>query len=143
MATKVLVIDDDHATTDLLSQVLRTNGFDVVASSNSSNALEMARREAPGVVILNVIIPDVDVWELCRLIRTFSSVPILALSAIHDPNLIASILDAGADDYVVKPVSSSVLFAHLRKLMRRRGSMPIETQHLVRGVRTGTQPLMP
>jgi DNA-binding response OmpR family regulator len=143
MAIKVLVIDDDHATTDLLSQLLRSNGFDTVAATSGSDALEMTRSEAPGVVILNLIIPDIDVWELCRLIRTFSSVPILALSAIHDPNLIASILDAGADDYLVKPVSSSVLFAHLRKLVRRRGNIGIETQHLVRVARAGTQPLMP
>jgi len=64
-----------------------------------------------------------DGWQVCRSVRAFSNVPILILSAINDPGMVASALDAGADDYLVKPVPSAILVAHLNKLIRRTGTL--------------------
>jgi two-component system response regulator ResD len=75
--------------------------------------------DSPDVIILDLMMPGMDGWQVCSQIRTFSSVPILILSALHSPGLVASALDAGADDYLVKPVPSGVLIAHLNKLTRR------------------------
>jgi DNA-binding response OmpR family regulator len=60
-----------------------------------------------------------DGWQVCKSIRVFSNTPILVLSAINDPRMVASVLDAGADDFLVKPVPSGVLVAHIRKMVRR------------------------
>jgi DNA-binding response OmpR family regulator len=65
------------------------------------------------------MMPDMDGWAVCKEIRRFNDLPILILSALNDPIQIASILDAGADDYLTKPVASSVLLAHIKRLVRR------------------------
>jgi DNA-binding response OmpR family regulator len=123
MTTKILVIDDDVAITELLAMLLKTHGFDVITSNSGMEGLRIAQEKPPKVVLLDLMMPDMDGWEVCRRIRAFSSVPILILSAINDPRLVASVLDAGADDFLVKPVPSSVLVAHLRKMVRRTGSL--------------------
>jgi DNA-binding response OmpR family regulator len=69
------------------------------------------------------MMPDMDGWEVCKAIRKFSNVSILILSALNDPRMVASVLDAGADDFLVKPVPSSVLVAHLRKMVRRTSTL--------------------
>jgi DNA-binding response OmpR family regulator len=65
------------------------------------------------------MLPDLDGWQVCKEIRKTSSVPILILSAINDPRMVASVLDVGADDFLVKPVPSGVLVANIKKLIRR------------------------
>ena len=120
---KVLVIDDDTAITDLLSMLLKISDFDPIVSNSGKEGIQLARDCAPDVVILDLMMPDVNGWDVCKAIRSFSSVPIVTLSAINDPEMIASILDAGADDFLVKPVPSGVLVAHLKKLTRRTGSL--------------------
>jgi DNA-binding response OmpR family regulator len=65
------------------------------------------------------MMPDMDGWQVSKSIRAFNNVPILILSAINDPAMVASVLDTGADDFLVKPVPSSVLVAHIRKMVRR------------------------
>ncbi|MBI5838743.1 MAG: response regulator transcription factor [Chloroflexi bacterium] len=135
MPTKILVIDDDEAITDLLSMLLKTHGFEVITSNSGVEGVQFAQEKFPQVVLLDLMMPDKDGWEVCKAIRTFSTVPILILSAINDPRMVASVLDAGADDYLVKPVPSSILVAHLRKIVRRTGSIqaPASKQSLVRG----------
>jgi len=66
-----------------------------------------------------LMMPEIDGWEVCRSVRTFSQVPIIVLSALNDPSMVASVLDAGADDYLTKPTPSRVLVAHTTRLMRR------------------------
>jgi two-component system KDP operon response regulator KdpE len=85
------------------------------------------------------MMPDKDGWEVCKAVRSFSNVPILVLSALNDPRMVASVLDVGADDFLVKPVPSSILVAHLRKLVRRTGSIfsPASKPSILKG----TQPL--
>lgn len=119
MSTKILVIDDDIAITELLSMLLRTHGFDVLTTNSGIEGVKFAEIKNPTVIILDLMMPDMDGWQVSKAIRKFSNVPILILSAINDPSMVASVLDAGADDFLVKPVPSSVLIAHIKKIIRR------------------------
>ncbi|HEX7619838.1 MAG TPA: response regulator [Anaerolineales bacterium] len=121
MTLKVLAIDDDHAMTELLTLLLKTHGFNVLAANTGEDGVSIALKESPDVIILDLMMPGMDGWHVCNKIRTFSSVPILIFSALDNPGMVASALDAGADDYLVKPVPSGVLIAHLNKLTRRPG----------------------
>jgi DNA-binding response OmpR family regulator len=122
MTTKILVIDDDSAVTDLLSVLLRSQGFDVTLTNSSSDGLGYVRDDEPDLIILDLMMPEIDGWEVCRSVRTFSQVPIIVLSALNDPSMVASVLDAGADDYLTKPTPSRVLVAHINRLIKRNES---------------------
>jgi DNA-binding response OmpR family regulator len=119
MCTKVLVIDDDVAITELMSMLLKTHGFDVFTCNSGVEGVKFVKENRPNVVLLDLMMPDLDGWQVCKALRTFSNVPILILSAINDPSMVASVLDAGADDFLVKPVPSSVLVAHIKKMVRQ------------------------
>ena len=123
MTIKLLVIDDDTAVTDLLSLLLRSQGFEVFATNNSADGLNMIREIEPNLVVLDLMMPEMDGWEVCRSVRQFSQVPIIILSALNDPSMIASVLDAGADDYLTKPTPSRVLVAHINRLTKRTGNL--------------------
>ena len=123
MSVELLVIDDDSAVTALLSLLLKSNGFEVAATNNSTEGLSMIRENAPDVIILDLMMPEMDGWQICKAVREFSQVPIIILSALNDPSMIASVLDAGADDYLTKPTPSRVLIAHINRLVNRTGSV--------------------
>lgn len=118
-AVKVLAIDDDPAMTELLSLLLRPKGFDIQTCNSGDAGVDAVRSFSPHVVILDLMMPTMDGWKVCAAIRSFSQVPILILSALDSPGSVASALDAGADDYLVKPVPSGMLVAHLNNLTRR------------------------
>jgi len=121
MTIKIFVIDDDTAVTDLLSVLLNTQGFNVWATNSSSEGLTQIREKMPDLVILDLMMPEMDGWEVCKAVRAFSDVPIIVLSALNDPSMVASVLDAGADDYLTKPTPSRVLVAHIKRLVDRKG----------------------
>jgi DNA-binding response OmpR family regulator len=121
MTTKIFVIDDDSAVTDLLSVLLNTQGFNVWATNSSSEGLTQIREKTPDLVILDLMMPEMDGWEVCKAVRAFSNVPIIVLSALNDPSMVASVLDAGADDYLTKPTPSRILVAHIKRLVDRKG----------------------
>ena len=122
MTTNILVIDDDTAVTDLLSVLLNSQGFTVFATNSSTDGLTQIREKKPDLVILDLMMPEMDGWEVCRAVRAFSNVPIIVLSALNDPSMVASVLDAGADDYLTKPTPSRVLVAHINRLVNRKGA---------------------
>ena len=122
MTTNIFVIDDDSAVTDLLSVLLNTQGFQVWATNSSSEGLTQIREKKPDLVILDLMMPEMDGWEVCKAVRAFSDVPIIVLSALNDPSMVASVLDAGADDYLTKPTPSRVLVAHIKRLVDRKNS---------------------
>jgi DNA-binding response OmpR family regulator len=130
MTCKVLTIDDDTAITELLTQLLKKRGFDPFVANTGEEGVELIREISPDVVILDLKMPEMDGWQVCTEIRSFSSVPILILSALDSPGMVASALDAGADDYLVKPVPSGVLIAHLNTLTRRAGTEKGNKNHL-------------
>ncbi len=137
----VLAIDDDYAITELLSIILRSHGFDVITANNSEDGLRLIAEKSPSIITLDLMMPDINGWEMCEKIRTFSKIPILVLSAINDPAMVAKVLDAGADDFIVKPVPSAVLIARLNMLLRRSsGSGTLKKPDNIRWMR-GTAPL--
>lgn len=119
MPIKVLIIDDDLAMTDLLSLLLKSYGLEVFVVNDSQEGLQAVERDAPDIILLDLMMPGKTGWDLCREIRAFSKVPIAVLSAIDDPVMVANALDAGADDYMVKPIPSGELLAHINNLTRR------------------------
>ncbi len=119
MPLKVLSIDDDLAMTELLSLLLKTHGYEPLSANTSEEGIKNIRKYSPDVVIMDLMMPGKDGLQVCAEIRKFSSVPIIIFSAMDNPGLVANALDAGADDYLVKPVPSGVLIAHLNKLTRR------------------------
>ncbi len=123
MPIKVLAIDDDTAITELLSLLLKSHGFEIVTANSGEEGLTIFEEQQPDVIILDLMMPGIDGQEVCRRIRTVSDVPIIILSALDNPGTVAQALDAGADDYLIKPVPSSVLIAHIKALVRRTGRL--------------------
>ena len=117
MPTKLLVIDDDPAITDMLALVLPPEGFDVSAVNFGPAGIEAAKSLQPDIIVLDLMMPDVDGWQVCKAIRTFSDVPILILSAMVNAEAISRAMEAGANDYLVKPAPLHSLTGHLRKLL--------------------------
>jgi len=115
----VLLIDDDDATVEMLAMILEPELFQVDTANNSLKGIESVRKYFPDVVIINLLMPDMSGWEICKAIRRFSQVPILVLSAISKPGMVSKALDEGADDYMIKPITSNVLVAHVKRLARR------------------------
>lgn len=120
---KILVIDDDPAMTDLLELLLIPTSAEVITANSGPDGILMAKETNPDIITLDLMMPDINGWKVAETIREFSNVPILILSALDSPGLVAAALDAGADDYLIKPVPSSVLMAHINKLVRRN-NMP-------------------
>lgn len=119
MSIRVLLIDDDPALTELLPLLLRAHGIEVRTANSGEEGIQMLQEEEPDVVLLDLMMPEMDGWETCRRIRSFSNVPVLVFSALNTPAVVASVLDIGADEYLVKPVPSDILAAHIRNLTRR------------------------
>jgi len=119
MAVDVLLIDDDPDLSLMLRTLLRGQDFQIQAEFTGAEGVETCRESCPDVVILDLLMPEMDGWEVCERIRDFSDVPILILSALGSPGSVARALDAGADDYLIKPVHASLLASRLRTLIRR------------------------
>lgn len=118
---KILVIDDDPAMTDLLQLILEPASHHITAANSGLEGIHLARQIMPELIILDMMMPEMSGPEVCRNIRKFSNVPILILSALDSPGMVVSALEAGADDYLIKPTTSGMLLAHINKLVRRAG----------------------
>lgn len=119
MVSRVLIIDNDVAMSEILKAILEPKAFEVFTAHEVKAGIAEVRRLKPDVIVLNLFMPETDGWQVCRDIRTFSKTPILVLSAVNNPDAVAKALDEGADDYLIKPVPSGVLIAHLKNLIRR------------------------
>jgi two-component system KDP operon response regulator KdpE len=116
---KIIVIDDDPAMTELLQLLLQPASSEIFTANSGPVGIDLIKSKNPDVVILDLMMPDMDGWQVCKRVREFSDIPILVLSALDNPGVVAEALDAGADDYLIKPVASGVLIAHINKLLRR------------------------
>ncbi|MDQ3855414.1 MAG: response regulator transcription factor [Chloroflexota bacterium] len=116
---KVLIADDDADLLDILSFSLRREGFTVVGARDGQEALALVAAEQPDLVVLDVFMPRMDGFEVCRRLRLESSIPIIMLTARGDDEHIVHGLELGADDYVTKPYSPRELIARVRALARR------------------------
>ncbi len=119
LMTKILVVDDDQDLAEMLGIVLNGSGFEVDLINNGDGALEIFRSSDPDLVLLDVMLPGIDGVEICRLIRKESMVPIVMLTAKGDTQDVVLGLEAGADDYMVKPFNPSELVARLKVRLRR------------------------
>jgi len=119
MAISVLLVDDDPDFSIMLRTLLQGQDFQVHSVLSGERAVSMCRTMSLDIIILDLLMPNMDGWEVCRQIRTFSDIPILILSALGAPANVARALDEGADDYLIKPVHASVLTSRLRALVRR------------------------
>jgi two-component system response regulator RegX3 len=127
--TRVLVVEDEESFSDALSYMLRKEGFDAVVANNGPEALAEFDRGGADVVLLDLMLPGLPGTEVCRQLRSRSSVPIIMLTA-KDAEVDKVVgLELGADDYVTKPYSARELVARIRAVLRRRGDVeaPVES----------------
>ncbi|UJF34549.1 response regulator transcription factor [Paenibacillus hexagrammi] len=125
MREKILVVDDDEKITSMLRRGLAFEGYMVVTASNGVEGLKQMMVDEPNLMILDVMMPQVDGWEVVRRVReSGSDVPILMLTAKDEVNDRVKGLDLGADDYLVKPFALEELLARVRVLLRRRAERP-------------------
>jgi len=118
-ATRALVVEDDLNIVDLIRSNLAVRGFDTVVSTDGLRALRLLETESPDIVLLDLMLPEVDGFELCRQIRERSSVAIIVVSARGGERDKVSALNVGADDYMTKPFSIEELLARINATLRR------------------------
>ena len=118
-ATRALVVEDDPNIVDLIRSNLAVRGFDTIVSADGLRALRLLETESPDIVLLDLMLPEVDGFELCRQIRERSSVAIIVVSARGGERDKVSALNVGADDYMTKPFSIEELLARINATLRR------------------------
>ena len=117
--THVLLVDDDRLITGPLANILEQSGYRVTVAHDGKHGVTLALAEKPDVVILDVLMPEMDGWQVCQELRRHSAVPILMLTALGEEVDRILGLELGADDYLTKPFSTRELVARLRALLRR------------------------
>ncbi len=117
--TSVLVVDDDVRMLRMMQRILELEGYRVLTASNGQAALDVFNEEEPALVLLDIMMPDMDGYTVCRRIREFSQIPIVMVTVKGNEEEKVEGLDAGADDYVTKPFSSRELTARVRAVLRR------------------------
>lgn len=123
---KILIVEDDRNLSDTLKYNLRKEGYDVVTVADGAEALDIARREKPNLVILDIMLPKISGFEVCRILRKEMTVPILMLTAKTEEVDKVVGLEIGADDYMTKPFSMRELLARVRAMFRRADMPKLE-----------------
>ncbi|MDF0529043.1 MtrAB system response regulator MtrA [Tsukamurella sp. 8F] len=126
MNPRILVIDDDPALAEMLTIVLRNEGFESMVVGDGTQALSAARDFRPDLVLLDLMLPGMNGIDVCRVLRADSSVPIVMLTAKSDTVDVVLGLESGADDYVIKPFKPKELVARVRARLRRTEDEPSE-----------------
>lgn len=127
MGTKILVVDDDVNICDLLRIYFENEGYEVKTANDGAEGVSFFKMYEPDLVLLDIMLPKKDGWQVCREIREKSSVPIIMLTAKGETNDKISGLEMGADDYVTKPFDVKELIARVHAVMRRTDSeAPVE-----------------
>jgi DNA-binding response OmpR family regulator len=119
VAHSLLLVDDEPRIRRVLRLALEDEGYQVAEAANGYDALAVLRREPPDVVLLDLMLPDRDGFAVCREIRRTSDVPVIMVTARTDSHDVVAGLEAGADDYVTKPLVAKELSARIRALLRR------------------------
>lgn len=128
----ILIIEDDRNTAALVATYLEREGFATLTAHDGERGLALALKEDPGFVILDLMLPGLDGWEICRRLRAESRVPILMLTAREEEIDRVMGLSLGADDYVVKPFSPRELVARVKAILRRTTAAPRDSSRVLR-----------
>lgn len=134
MAEMVLVVEDEDHVRELVSYALQGAGYRVKEVASGEAALCEVDQMAPDLIVLDLRLPGIDGWEVCRRVRERSNVPILILTALTEDESLVKGLRLGADDYLGKPFSPVVLTARVQALLRRAGNPSIQHRVLLRGL---------
>ena len=118
---KILVVDDDLNICELLRLYIEKEGFSVVTANDGAQALKLFEKEQPDLIMLDIMLPELDGWQVCREIRKTSKCPIIMLTAKGEVFDKVLGLELGADDYVVKPFEAKEVVARIRAVLRRSG----------------------
>ena len=124
MPNKILIVDDDRGIIELMRLYLVKEGFECILAENGKIALEKFAVSSPDLIILDIMMPEVDGWQVCREIRKTSNTPIIMLTAKGEPFDKVLGLELGADDYMVKPFETKELIARIKAVLRRTESKP-------------------
>lgn len=116
---KILIVDDNRQITSILHDYAKKDGYDTVIALDGTDALEKFRREKPDMLLLDVMMPKKDGFEVCKEIRAISNVPIIMITARGEDFEKIMGLEIGADDYIVKPFSAAEVMARVKAIMRR------------------------
>jgi DNA-binding response OmpR family regulator len=119
MAEKILVVEDEISLQETLAYNLRRQGYGVETAGDGPTALDMARKDRPSLIILDIMLPGMDGFEVCRILRQEMNTPVLMLTARDDEIDRVVGLEVGADDYMVKPFSMRELMARVKAMLRR------------------------
>ncbi len=129
--SKVLIVDDDRNICELIGLYLQKEGFEVLYAYNGIHAVEAFKMQTPSLVVLDIMLPGIDGWQVCREIRKVSSIPIIMLTAKGETFDKVLGLELGADDYMVKPFEPKELVARIKAVLRRYEHKDVDTQEVV------------
>ena len=124
----VLIADDDNNISELIKVYFEKDGFQTVVAHDGKQAVELFKSEAPSIVILDVMMPEMDGWQVCREIRRVSNIPIIMLTAKGETFDKVLGLELGADDYMVKPFDPKELIARVKAVLRRSETKETNTE---------------
>ena len=124
MAERILAVDDEHLVLELIRRSLEAADYEVTLAADGSAALQLFHRVQPHLVVLDLMMPGMSGWEVCSRLRAISTVPIIMLTALTAQEDIIKGLNAGADDYVVKPFQGKELLARVQAVLRRTRMPP-------------------
>ena len=119
VGTRILAVEDDERIRSAVKLALEDEGWTVDEASSGEVAIDQFARNAPDVVLIDIMLPGIDGFELCRTLRKTSDVPIVMVTARNDTHDVVAGLEAGADDYLTKPFAPKELSARIRALLRR------------------------
>ncbi|MDK9710016.1 response regulator transcription factor [Acidaminobacter sp.] len=122
--TKILLIEDEASLAEVIKEYLTASGYDVITAHDGTSGVDLARREEPALILLDLMLPDLPGEEVCTAIRKWSRVPIIILTAKSQEEDLLNGLGLGADDYVTKPFSPRQLVARIAALLRRSSEDP-------------------
>jgi DNA-binding response OmpR family regulator len=130
MSTRILAVEDDERIRTAVKLALEDEGWLVTEAATGEDALELFQREPSDVVLIDIMLPGVDGFDVCRSIRRSSDVPIVMVTARADTHDVVAGLEAGADDYLTKPFAPKELSARIRALLRRARTADVSSPHL-------------
>ena len=124
---KALIVDDDRVLADVVAFTLRREGFEVIQAYNGVSAIRRWQEDQPDIILLDVNMPEMDGFAVCKHIRRESDTPIILLTVRGEEDDIVKGLEIGADDYIVKPFSPRQLVARTKTILRRAGKTPADS----------------